>query len=258
MSFTSFGQSIPVTGLNVGFPGTVSREGDRVIVARQVNTAAAKTLSFGEAAVLVSDSTGGTWRSVADYIAAAAANVANVAAQFAGIAVREVKTMLTFPGTVTPGTLQTGYYGAGEMAEVLERGNMSVVVANGTPAAGNPVYVRIVANSSTAGTVVGDLEAAAETVSTTGTAASGTTLAVASPTGIVANQLVTGAGIAAGTYVVSISNSNVTLSAAVTAALSGTAVVFSNTVVLPDVVFRTGVQDANGVAEITLKARKQA
>lgn len=261
MPFTTFGQNIPVTGPNIGFPGNVSRGAgaDRVIVARPVNSAATNNLNFGEIAVEVSDSTGGTWRSLKDFIAASVANVSNAVAQFAGIAVRNVKTTLTFAGSVAPGTLLTGYYAAGEMAEVLERGSVPVIVTYGTPQANQPVYGRIVANASLTGTAVGDIEAAADTVSTTGTATSGSTaLTVASGTGLAVGQLVTGAGIAAGTYLASGSGTSWVLSAATTADLSTTALVFANTIQLPNVVFRTGVLDANNVAEITLKSRQAA
>ena len=60
-----------------------------------------------------------------------------------------------------------------------------------------------------------------------------------------------------GTYVVSISSSNVTLSQAVIQAMSSTAVSFTNCLALPDVAFTTGNIDANGVGEITILKRRQ-
>jgi|GEM_PF-3498181 hypothetical protein len=67
-------------------------------------------------------------------------------------------------------------------------------------------------------------------VSTTGTAASGsTTLGVASANGISGGQLVTGPGIAAGTTVAAVSGTTITLSAAVTTTLSSTPVTFATT-----------------------------
>jgi len=157
----SFGQVIPVTGPNVGFPGAVSRIGERVIAARQVNENSTLNLHFGEAAVLIPDSEGGTWRSVKDYITAG--GIANIAAYFAGIAVREVKTMLTYPNGITPGALQqVGYYAPGEIGEVLERGSITVNLTNGTPVAGGQVYLRTIANGSLPLSPVGGLEAASD------------------------------------------------------------------------------------------------
>ncbi len=258
MSFTSFGQVIPVTGQNNGFPGTLSRAGVPVVKSRQVLSTAAHNVDFGEAAVLIPNSTGGTFESIRDFVATPA-NIPNLAAQFAGIALREVKTHLTFPAGVVPGVQQVGYYRPGEMIDVVQLGSVTVQITHGTPQANGQVYARIVANAGTVGTIVGDLEAAPETVSTTGTASSGSTaLTVASGTGIAVGQLITGAGIAPGTYVAAVAGTAVTLSAATTAALSSTAVVFANTVPLPYVVFATGNLDANGVAEITLKVRNAA
>ena len=43
---TPFGSVIPVTGLNVGFPGQVSRTGDLVIAARQAYSSNAHLYFF--------------------------------------------------------------------------------------------------------------------------------------------------------------------------------------------------------------------
>ncbi len=65
--------------------------------------------------------------------------------------------------------------------------------------------------------------------STTGTASSGSTsLTVASAAGITQGQLVTGMGIAAGTFVAGVAGTTVTLSQATIAALSATPVGFGN------------------------------
>jgi hypothetical protein len=259
-SFTSFGQVIAVLGQYLGFPGTISRAGTPVIKSRQVLTTTTHNVSFGEAVVVIPDAVGGTYQSIRDFVATLANIPALLVAQFAGIAVRNVKTQLTYGNGVTPGTQQTGYYAPGQMADALLLGSVVVPITHGTPAAEGPVYARVAANATLTATSVGDLEAAADVAATTtGTAASGTTLAVASPTGIVAGQLVTSAGyITPGTYVVSIASSNVLLSQAVIQAMSTTAVTFTSTVALPDVVFTTGVLDANGMAEITILRRRQA
>jgi hypothetical protein len=65
----SFGSVIPVTGLNVGFPGQVSRTGDLVIAARQANPSNAHNISFGQACMLLGDTIGGTLISAADFFA---------------------------------------------------------------------------------------------------------------------------------------------------------------------------------------------
>ena len=192
----SFGSVIPVTGLNLGFPGQVSRTGDMVIAARQVYSSAAHSISFGQAVVLLGDSLGGTYESAADYIAVPHTFTS---ALFAGIAIREVKTNVTsYLGMEQTGsnTPVVGYYAAGEMAEVLERGSITVQINAGIPVAGNNVYLRTALNGSIPAGVVGGLEA----------------------------QTVGDGGL------VSLSN----------------------------VVFRTGVLDANNVAEITILNRVAA
>jgi hypothetical protein len=188
----SFGGVIPVTALNLGFLGNVSRIGERVIAARQVLSTTPNPISFGQACVIIPDATGGTWQSISDFIAGAGTFTAP---RFAGIAVRNVKTYLTYVGLGSVQTPQIGNYGPGQIAEVLERGSITVKINNGTPASQGPVYVRTVANAGIPAGVVGGLEAVAD----------------------------------------------------------GT-----NTVVVPGVVFRTGVLDANGVAEVTILSRTAA
>lgn len=154
---TPFGSVIPVTGLNVGFPGQVSRTGDLVIAARQAYSSNAHPISFGQAVVLLADETGGTYQSAADFIAVPNTFTAPL---FAGIAIREVKTLVTSYITLEGGTVDpVGSYQPGEMTEVIERGSVTVVINGGTPEAGNPVYLRTALNGSIPAGVVGDLEA---------------------------------------------------------------------------------------------------
>jgi hypothetical protein len=246
----SFGAVIPITGLNLGFLGQVSRTGggDPFIVAKFANTNNVNNIAFGDTVALLPDSAGGTYRQFADFLAnggslsqsvtlassvtATPSSMAELAvgmfvvgsgipagtfitavgtstitlsksatstgAQtltfgwFAGIAVREVKTQLTYP--VTPGASQVGVYQPGQMCEVLVRGSITAKVTVGTPVAGGPVYMRTILNGSIAAGIVGDLEAAPDTV---------------------------------------------------------------NTVVLPNAYFKTGVLDANNVSEVTLLSRAQ-
>jgi hypothetical protein len=268
MTAISFGQVIPVTGPNIGFQGAVSRFGERVIAARPVLVAATLNLNFGDPAVLVPGSTGSSgldnYDSVADFVAAAVANIGLLAQYFAGMAVREVKTAITYPVNQAPGVSQVGYYAPGQMAEVLERGSGTVLLSVGNPDSQAQLYTRVVLNGAITAGVIGDWEtnpAASDLFSTTGTAtAASTALTIASATNTQNNQLVFGPGIAPGTYVVSGGGTtSIVLSKATTAAIAaGTPVTFSNLVALPNVVARTGYVDANGMLEITIKIRNAA
>lgn len=262
---TSFGQIIPVTGPNIGFAGTVSRIGERVIAAREfVPYTTTNNLNFGDPAVVIPNATGGYFDSVADYVAHAAANIGNVASLFAGMAVREVKTQLTYPAGQTPGIQQVGYYANLQMAEVLERGSGTIVLSVGTPNAEDQVYTRVVLNGAVPAGVIGDWETnptASDLFTTATTLTEGSTAAtVASGTNIAVGQPISGAGIASGTYVAAVAGTAVTLSKAATAtfATTGSILTFSNLVALPGVVARTGFVDANNMLEITIKNRVSA
>jgi hypothetical protein len=192
MSSASFGTVIPVTALNLGFLGNVSRIGERVIAARQVLPTALSPISFGDGVVIVSNAVGGYYQQIGDFIAGGGTFTA---AKFAGVAVRNVKTMLIYTALSPIQTPQIGQYAASQMAEALERGSVTVKINNGSPTSQGPVFVRTVVNGTIPAGVVGGFEAIAD----------------------------------------------------------GT-----NTVQLTGVVFRTGVIDANGIAEITLLSRVAA
>lgn len=256
----SFGATIPVTTLNVGFLGAVSRIGKRTITARQVLSTSATGPSFGDPCVLVPTNGGGdTMQSVKDYIAAGGTFAAS---KFAGVAVREVKTNLSYVAMETIGTGQIGSYGPGEMGEILEEGSCTVKINVGTPLSQNPLHVRVALDGTIPAGVVGGFEATADTnpISTTmGTTSGSAVIAVASATGITVGSIVAGAGIPVGSSVLSISGTNVTISANATAtAASGVAVIFTHTVQLSGVVFRTGVIDGNNASEITILNRVAA
>lgn len=221
---STFGAVIPVTGLNFGFVGQVSRTGggDPFIVSKQANNANINNISFGDVVVAIPDSLGGTYRQFADYIAngggtsvavtlatsttvtVTAAAMAGLApgqfifganipagtfivsvnqaagtitiskaatasgastifpANFAGIAVREVKTQLTYP--ITPGASLVGNYLPGQLTEVLVRGSITVKILNGTPIQGGSLYVRAILNGTFPNGIVGGLEAMADGV----------------------------------------------------------------------------------------------
>ena len=68
---SSFGAVIPVTGLNNGFLGQVSRTnaGEPCIVARLANINNNADIKFGDTVVLLPDSDNGTYRQMADFLA---------------------------------------------------------------------------------------------------------------------------------------------------------------------------------------------
>lgn len=137
------GSAIGIT-FPYGYPGSFAREADCIIRTRPVKAATAD-INFGDAVVL--DSTG-TWVKF---------GATNVAADFAGVAIREVKQAQTYPAT--------GFaYKAGQAADVLQRGSISVVVNVGTPTAGGAVYIRVAANGGN--TIIGGFEAAADGANT--------------------------------------------------------------------------------------------
>lgn len=262
----SFGQVIPVTGPNNGFQGTVSRFGERVIAARVFSPyTLTNNLNFGDPSVIIPNALGGYYDSVADFVAHATSNIGLIAAQFAGMAVREVKTQLTYNNGSAPGIQQVGYYSAGQMSEVLERGSGTILLTAGTPVAESQLYTRVVLNTGAvpAG-FIGDWEttpAASDLFSVATTLTEGSTTAtVASATNIQVGMVMSGPGIVAGTYVAAISGTTVTLSTAASAtfASTGSSVTFSNLVALPSVVARTGNLDANNILEITIKNRNAA
>lgn len=263
----SFGQVINVTGPVNGFQGTVSRFGERVIMAREFipyNTAL--NLNFGDPTVILPGvgNGGGAVTSVADAVANAASNIALVASAFAGFAVREVKTQLTYGAGTQPGIQQVGYYNAGQMAEVAERANGTILLSVGAPLAEDQVYTRVVLNSAVPAGFVGDWEtnpAATDLFSTTATAAAiGTAVTLASATNTKNGQVVSGFGIASGSYIVSGGGTtSIVLNKATVAIIpADTPITFSNLVALPNVVARTGNLDTNSILEITIKSRNAA
>lgn len=153
----SFGAVIPVTGLNLGFPGTVTRIADRLTASRSIFATSTLNLAFGESAVI--DPTTDTYRSVADFIAGGGTFTA---ALHAGVALRQVKTNLSYISLGNGSPNAYGYYSPNDMAGVLERGSILVQCRVGTPVSQGTVYVRTVLNSSFPAGVVGGYEAAAD------------------------------------------------------------------------------------------------
>lgn len=134
--------------MNVGYPGSSSRNGDFISHSRAVKTGAIK---FGKAAMLATDNT---------YTPADAAFAMTT---FAGIALREVQQATDYTAQTT------GEYAVGAMADVIERGSVIVECVDGTPTAGGKVYICTVAGTVAA---VGDITANASN------ATSGTTVEI--------------------------------------------------------------------------------
>jgi hypothetical protein len=263
----SFGQVINVTGPNNGFQGSVSRFGERLITAREfVPYTATNNLNFGDPAIILPGvgSGGGAFTSVADAVGSSAANIALIASAFAGMAVREVKTQLTYPAGQTPGIQQVGYYANQQIAEVLERGSGTILLSVGAPQAGAQLYTRVVLNGAVPAGTVGDWEtnpAATDLFSTTATAgAIGTAITLASGANTKNGQVVTGFGIAPGSYIVSGGGTtSIVINQNTTAIIpAGTPITLSNLVALPSTVARTGSLDSNNILEITIKNRNAA
>ena len=120
-----------------GFAGAYSRQPDQII---DTHVAGSGGIGFGQAAV---------------YSSGAVVNFggSNVAADFVGVAVKEVKTS---------DANGVGGYFEGEPAAIMKRGRVLVKCQNGTPALNGDVYIRTTLNASYPDAVVGGFEAAAD------------------------------------------------------------------------------------------------
>ncbi len=133
--------------MNIGYPGSFSRNADCIIAARGVKTDDTDPVSFGDAVVLNTDNTYSRF------------GATNTAAQFVGVAVREVKQATDY---FSP----AGSYLQGQPCDALLRGAVCVAVRNGTPTAGGKVYIRIAKNATYPNGIVGGFEAAADSTNT--------------------------------------------------------------------------------------------
>ncbi len=133
------------TELPLGYEGNYARTPDCIIMNRKAKTT---NIAFGAPVVLNSDNT---------YSAFGALNTAD---QFIGVAVREVKQVVSYADQ------NNAYYAAGDQCDVLERGNVVVKCGKGTPTAGGAVYIRITANASYPDQAVGSFEAEADSTKT--------------------------------------------------------------------------------------------
>lgn len=124
------------TSMNVGYPGTQSRQADAIIQNRVADGA----IAFGLAVKLTAAN---KWKQIA-----AGDDVADVA----GIAVREVVQANVYNPQSNPDYLD------GTPADVMVRGNCIVKCQKGTPKAGDAVYVRITADDTHPEYLVGGFE----------------------------------------------------------------------------------------------------
>lgn len=125
-----------------GFAGSYSRQPDMVVDAHPLSGSA--KVPFGQALVYGANG------------AVVPVGEETTAAQFVGVAAREVKTATNYLDQ------STGAYHPGEMVSVFKRGRINVLCQNGAPAFGGDVYVRIKANDSYPKAVVGGFEAVAD------------------------------------------------------------------------------------------------
>jgi hypothetical protein len=133
---SSFGQVIPVIGTGFGFIGEVSRTGggDPFIISRQSNAANLQNINFGDAVVFLPDSTGGTCKQFADWVATGGGlaivtgTATSVTATPVSMAGLSVGMMVSGPG-VPAGTFITSVnYAAGTIT--LSKATTTTVGAN--------------------------------------------------------------------------------------------------------------------------------
>lgn len=133
------GRTIGIS-MNVGYPGTQSRQADAIIQNRVADGA----IAFG-LAVKLTDAN--KWKQI---------GAGDTAAMVAGIAVREVVQANVYNPQSNPDYLD------GTPADVMVRGNCIVKCQKGTPKAGDAVYVRIAADEAHPEYLVGGFETAAD------------------------------------------------------------------------------------------------
>lgn len=151
------------TQMGLGFLGQFARNGDYVVRGdRPVQSTDAAGPTFGQPCCFNSND---TISSVPQFIANSGTPAM---ANFAGFAVREVKTMETFiqSGNSAP---TVGGYAPGQACDIIKRGNVIVQfqpAVSSSASAGGAVYLRISTNASYPSAVVGGIESAADSTHT--------------------------------------------------------------------------------------------
>lgn len=126
------------TTMTAGFAGSYARQPDMIVNTRPAG--GSMPIPFG-APLVYSEGT------VVQMGASA------TAAQFAGVAGREIKSSLTYLEQ------NQGKYAPGDAVSVFQRGSIQVKCQRGTPALGGAVYVRTTVNGSYESAMVGGFEA---------------------------------------------------------------------------------------------------
>lgn len=129
------------TSLNLGYEGKVSRNPYNMITARQVKSNSS-AIPFGRAVVVNTDNTYALFGDTDTGIAAA------TDANFAGIAVAEVKQMTVYTNQNTNGT-----YNPYDACDSIQQGSVNVKLSDGVPVPNAQVYICTVAGGSI---VIGD------------------------------------------------------------------------------------------------------
>ena len=134
-----------------GYPGSYSRNGDCIIASKLVTSTDPTGPNFGDPVMQISTAAPGTYTAAG--VGAATFSTAN----FAGIAVREIKSFETYASPTL------GNYAPGMPCDVLQRGSIMVVVTRGTaPLPGGADYVRpVLGGTADAGAVLGGIESSA-------------------------------------------------------------------------------------------------
>lgn len=127
-----------------GYAGSYSRQPDTIIDSHP----AAGPIAFGQGVVYGENGS------------VAVPGESATAAQFVGVACREVKSATSYLDQ------NVGSYVQFDAVPVIKRGCVNVICQSGTPALDGTVYLRVKANSSKPNAVVGGFEAAADSTNT--------------------------------------------------------------------------------------------
>lgn len=125
-----------------GYAGSYSRQPDMVVDSAPYH--GSNPLPFGAPVVMGEDGSAQAW------------GEASAAADFLGVAVREVKSAYDYMNQ------NEGVYQPGEAVPVMKRGCVNVICQAGTPLPGGKVYIRTKKNAAKPNAVVGGFEAAAD------------------------------------------------------------------------------------------------